>query len=74
MVLKDFLMWALVLKKDENLLKVCEDIKKRDSTFNYSVKDNFIIIYCKTRDEAYKKGYWFKFKAGAKNFDIVVVK
>ncbi len=53
-----------------NILKVCADIKKRDSTFNYEVFEphvtklrekfeNLLILYSATEAEANRRGGWF---------------
>ncbi len=59
-----------------NVLKVCNDIKKRDLTFSYEIFEptvselrkkfeNLLILYSTTEDEAKKRGGWFIHKCRA---------
>jgi len=66
-------MWALVLPLSDKALKVCQDIAKKDKSFLFGVDESHIIVYCESKDKAYRRGYWMKFKAGIAKFDIVKV-
>jgi len=60
-------------KEDEaDVLKVCEDIVKKDHTFDYHVHDGYICLLCDDKDRAHKRGMWFKYKVGVKNYVVVV--
>jgi hypothetical protein len=70
----------------DNTRKVCENIKKKDSTFGYkiikpgveSLKDKFeslLIIYSQTEEEGNRRGGWFIHKCtNAKLSDYFWVK
>ncbi len=61
-----------------NVLKVCEDIKKRDSSFDYEIFkptvpelrekfESLLVLYSATKEMANKRGGWFIHKCrGAK--------
>jgi hypothetical protein len=66
-----FIHWTTTIHVDDleklmELKKVCEDISKRDSSFDYSVNEKLkkIFIYSKSRDQAHKRGMWFHYKFG----------
>jgi hypothetical protein len=54
------------LEKLLELKKVCEDISKRDPSFDYSVNEKLkkIFIYSQSKDQAHKRGMWFHHKFG----------
>lgn len=59
-------MWVTSLrvpKKDfERVLKICEDIARRDRSFRYKVVGKRIRIYSDDKDIAYGRGSWFVYK------------
>jgi hypothetical protein len=66
---------GIIIKLTENSLKVCQDIAKKDPNFKFKIddKNNRILIFTKNMSDAYKKGYWLKYKANCGNFHIVEV-
>ncbi|MCD6147784.1 hypothetical protein J7J18_00200 [bacterium] len=57
------MMARTILKFPEDLRKkvekVCEDIRKRDSSFAYEVDDN-VIIFSDNKKQAFARGMWFR--------------
>ncbi len=47
-------------EEEEKVVKACIDISARDPTFEYRYQRGKLIIYSKDRDQAYKRGIWFK--------------
>jgi len=43
----------------DEVRKICEDIKAIDTTFNYEIKNNIVIIYSENRKKAIARKYWF---------------
>jgi hypothetical protein len=61
--------WATILHINDatklmDVWKACNDISKKDQTFQYSVNSKLkkIIIYSNTKDQAHKRGMWFHHK------------
>jgi len=43
----------------DEIRKICEDIKIKDDTFDYEIKDNTVIIYSDNIKKATARKYWF---------------
>jgi len=67
--------FAVLIKLTDDSLKICQDIAKRDPSFNFKIDEKYkkIVIFAKDLSDAYKKGYWLKYKANCGNFNIVRV-
>lgn len=57
-------MWkteiTLPIDRVDEIKKIVESGKfKEDPTFKYKFEGNFLIIYSKNNDQAYKRGGWF---------------
>ena len=52
--------------KKQDVENVCNSISDKDATFKYSIIGNYLNVYCNSKDEAHKKGYWFKHKLAVK--------
>lgn len=66
--------WHTILNAKEdnlNIIKVCEDIQRRDETFSYHIHNGYICILSSTKDQAHKRGMWFKYRAAAKGYTVV---
>jgi len=54
----------LEIQKEEldHVKRVCENIKMKDKTFDYGFEFDTIVLYCKSKNVAFKRGLWFKYR------------
>ena len=51
----------------EKINKICQDIKSKDPSFDFEIKNNVLTLFSKTEKEAFSRGCWFREKALDRN-------
>jgi len=58
----------------EKLEKICEDISRKDKTFIYEFKNDYLVIQSQDRNTAFRRGAWFYYRVDTDNelrFEVV---
>ena len=57
----------LLADEVDKVNKICQDIKSKDPSFDFEIKNNVLTLFSKTEKEAFSRGCWFREKALGRN-------